>query len=174
MLQNCDICLTLELCFQEKWLYNLFQYENVKIFFHSSLKLEIFKHSTKNLRRRQENHSQYCFCFLLNYRLSKLLSPLGRKKGLFFFIAFHGCQDATQGAVKWKGSDLFEALSMYWIFMKHDGKFIKRPRTDLKLEIVFNKHSNRSFAFVSWDQIPCMLKKIGSLSWFYFGTEIPW
>lgn len=126
--------------------------------------------------RRQENCIWYCFCFSPNHKLSKLLSPLGREKERFFwfwfFIVLHGCQDLTQGAVKWKESDLFGALKVYCVLVKYDGKFIKRPRTDLKLETVFSNHSSRTLCLYLETRYPACW---GQLETYHqFGTLVPW
>ena len=140
-----------------------------KYFFISHRNLKFLNISQTRTLRRHKKSSQYCFCFPLNYRLSKLLSPLGRKKGLFL----HSCWDLTQGSIKWKGSDLFAALSLYCVLVKHDGKFIKMPRTNLKPETVFSRHSNRNFCV-------CTLKPDNPACWRKLETYhdfcpvIPW
>lgn len=78
----------------------------------------------------------------------------------------------TQGAVKWKDSDLFRALKVYCILVKYDGKFVKRPRTELKLETVFSNHSNRTLCFCFETRYPACW---GQLETYHqFGTVVPW
>lgn len=59
----------------------------------------------------------------------------------------------SQGAVKWEGSDLFGALSVHCVLVKHGSKFIKMLRTDWRPETVFSKHNDRNLVFISWNQI---------------------